>query len=305
MGKMENHTVRLLEIERFAIHDGPGIRTVVFLQGCPLRCPWCANPESQAVGNHLLHYEKKCVRCGSCVKACPHGYISFKEGRLTFERRDCVDCNLCMEACPQSAIKMAGVDIGVDEIMKTVLRDKDYYLRSGGGVTFSGGEALMQIDGMLSLLKQCKENGIHTAVETCGQVPCSHIEKVLPWVDLFLFDIKHTDAKKLELTVKGNLDLMLKNLYRIAQANPQKVVIRVPCIPDFNLSFDFFDSVFGLAKLLHISRVDLLPYHTLGKDKYLCMGLPYPYLDKALDGKELVEYRNRGRDMGLNVCIGG
>jgi len=302
---MKNHTIRLLEIERFAIHDGPGIRTVVFLQGCPLRCPWCANPESQMVGNHLLHYEKKCVKCGSCIKACPHGYISFRNGRLVFDRRDCEDCSLCVEVCPQSAIKIAGKDVLVDEVMNTVLRDKDYYQHSGGGVTFSGGEALMQIDGLLSLLESCKKEGIHTAVETCGQVPLSHIERALPWVDLFLFDIKHTDAQKLNLTVKGNWNLIQSNLLRIVQDAPQKVILRVPCIPDFNLSPAFIDNVFQLARELCIERVDLLPYHTLGKDKYLWMGLQYPYLEKSLEADSLLVYKEKGSRMGLDVRIGG
>lgn len=300
---MKEQTIRLLEIERFAIHDGPGIRTVVFLQGCPLRCPWCANPESQIAENHLLYYEKKCLKCGNCINACPHGYIAFKNDRLTFDKRNCTDCSLCVEACPQNAIKIAGMDMPIDNVMKVILRDKDYYLHSGGGVTFSGGEALMQIESLLMLLKACKKEGIHTAIETCGQVSSEHIKRALPWVDLFLFDIKHMNTEKLRQTVKGNIKLIMENLSLIAQENSQKIVIRIPCIPDFNFSDTFMGSVFQLAQDLHIYQINLLPYHTLGKDKYLRMGLQYPYREQSLEKENLIPYRDKGEQVGLNVYI--
>lgn len=299
----ENKKVRLIEIERFAIHDGPGIRTVVFLQGCPLRCLWCANPESQEVGNHLLHNEKKCVKCGRCARACPHGYISFRDGSIHFDRRDCGDCRLCMEACPQSAIRLAGMDMSVDEIMKVILRDRDYYSHSGGGVTFSGGEAIMQIDSLLPLLEACKKENIHTAVETCGQVSESSVRRILPLVDLFLYDVKHIDGEKFKAFTKGNLDIVMSNLSLIARSNPQKVVIRVPCIPGFNLADEFFSGLFSLANRLGIRRVDLLPYHTLGWHKYEQMGLQPPYREEALKAESLEKYKKQGEDSGLDVGI--
>lgn len=299
--------VRLLEIERFAIHDGPGIRTVVFLQGCPLHCQWCANPESQAVGNHLLHNDRKCVRCGRCVKACPKGYISFKDGRIAFDRRDCAEnCSVCKDACPQNAINIAGTDMSVNEVMNVVLRDKDYYEHSGGGVTFSGGEAIAQIDILLLLLQACREENVHTAVETCGQVPESYVRRILPYVDLFLFDIKHTDALKLKSATGGNLDTILGNLSCIARNDPKKVIIRVPCIQGFNLSDDFFDSVFSLAQKLGVERVDLLPYHTLGLHKYAQMGIKPPFSEESsLPSESLEVYKQKGEKRGLTICLNG
>lgn len=247
----------LLEIERFATHDGPGIRTVVFLKGCPLHCPWCANPESQS----------------------PEPERMRRNGELVW----------------------VGLPVDVDEVISILERDADYYANSGGGVTFSGGECMMHGEVLLLMLQACKQRGWHTAIETSGMAPTKTFETVLPYVDLFLFDLKHTDEGKLKHVTGADLLLILKNL-RIVRNND--VILRIPCIPDFNLTADFFHSAFHLAKELGIHHIDLLPYHTLGMEKYRQLGRDYPYPPTLpLDKNDLVPYQQQGLAFGLDIHI--
>ncbi len=295
-----------MEIERFAIHDGPGIRTVVFLQGCPLHCPWCSNPESRQRKLQLLHMKNKCVGCGRCAASCPHGNIAMKGAYPVFDREACVGCRTCERACPQSAIQFVGDTMPIEEIMRTLVRDKDYYRNSGGGITFSGGEAFTQFEGLTELLSRCKAEGLHTAVETCGQVPRERFEKAFPLIDLFLFDVKHTDSKRLKEVTGADLDVVLGNLRYLAGLSAEKVTIRMPVIPGFNYDPGIIRSVFDLAIETGISQVHLLPYHTLGKDKYERLGLPYPYpYERMMQKEELQPYREIGQRMGLEVRLGG
>ncbi len=296
--------VNIFEIERFAIHDGPGIRTTVFFQGCPLRCPWCANPESQTTGTLLMHYASRCVGCGQCVGACPEHRITIAGGKPHFQTHQCVDCHICEDQCLQNAIKIVGRKATVDEIMLTVMRDKDYYDHSGGGVTLSGGEALMQREAAMELLTRCKAEGIHTAVETCGQVGLATIEQVMPMVDLFLFDVKQTDAEVLRSVTHGAWEQIQRNIAYIAQSDPEKIVLRVPCIPGFNMTGNFFESLFAFAQRHGVRRIDLLPYHTLGVDKYAQLGRSYSLHCSPLCKDDLVAYQHQGQGMGLNVRIG-
>lgn len=356
----------ILEIERFAVHDGPGIRTVVFFQGCPLHCPWCSNPESQPRKPQLLHVRAQCVGCGRCEAACPEGNITFSRlspagdntafdnpafdraaadsqtsNRPTthqppsnqppsnqppadqpaadsptgntqtfhyplFNRPACTACQACRAACPTGAIRFAGQTLSTDEIMRTLLRDKAYYQNSGGGVTFSGGEAFMQSDGLTELLARCKNEGLHTAVETCGQADQGKIRKAYPLTDLFLFDLKHTDKALFRQETGADLDTILANLRYIAGRNPAKVTLRIPVIPGFNFHEKTLGDLFALAAGLHIPHVHLLPYHTLGKDKYAQLGLPYPYpYETMLAPRDLLPFQAAGRRMGLDVRIGG
>ena len=254
--------VPLMEIERFSINDGPGIRTVVFLKGCPLHCPWCANPESQS----------------------PKPQQMRKNGELVW----------------------VGHPINIDEVMAVLERDADYYANSGGGITFSGGECMMHGKRLLQMLQACKQRGWHTAIETSGMAPTKTFEAVLPYVDLFLFDLKHTDAQKLKQFTGADLALILKNLRTISSYShqPSAIVLRIPCIPEFNVTPDFFASAFALAKELGIRHIDLLPYHTLGIDKYRQLGREYSYpVTQPLDKKGLVPYQQQGQALGLDIHI--
>lgn len=301
-----NKKVSIMEIERFAIHDGPGIRTTVFLQGCPLHCLWCANPESQKIGVHLLYLPNKCVGCGNCVRACQDSAISFENGRPVFHREKCTLCKKCAEECPQDAIRFSGKEMTVTDIIAVILRDKEYYDNSSGGVTFSGGEAFVQFEGFMELLKQSKENSIHTAVETCGQYSTDKIIKAMPLIDLFLFDLKHTDKEKLYNYTGGDAEQILANIKYVASVNPKKIIIRVPVIPGFNFDKQELTNIFDISVEYGIQNIHLLPYHNLGINKYEQLGIPYKFdYKKSLTKEELIPFKKLGEGKGLNVQIGG
>lgn len=298
--------INILEIERFAINDGPGIRTVVFLQGCPLRCSWCSNPESQAFVPQLLHIKQKCVSCSTCAIVCPHQNITMGEEYPIFKKRLCIDCRQCVEFCPHSALKFAGKQTTTTQIMDVIMRDSDYYAISGGGVTFSGGEAFSQFEGLKSLLLACKEKELHTAVETCGQVNKKHIQEVFHLVDLFLFDIKHINKELLKEETNGNLDVIIGNMAYIAQQDPNKITLRVPVIPGYNFDDDTLLQIFELANKYKISQVHLLPYHNLGQDKYEQLGINYSLAHlRSLSKVDLVSYKEIAKEYNIQVQIGG
>lgn len=296
----------LIEIERFAIHDGPGIRSAVFLQGCPLHCPWCANPESQTIGRKLLYYEKKCIRCGKCVSLCPQKAMELREGALYVHREHCDCCEVCKKECIQNAIDFSGIQMPIEQIAEVVVRDHDYYEESGGGVTVSGGECFFQFDGFLELLQRFQREKLHVAVETCGQTSLDNIRKAEPYIDLFLFDVKHTDEEIFRRVTGGKLKEILKNLRYLAKKCPDKVVVRVPVIPGFNKKHHAMETLFLLVKELGLERTDLLPYHTFGISKYEQLGIPYKMKAReSMEDQALEVYRQMGKRMGLNITIGG
>lgn len=296
----------VMEVERFAIHDGPGIRTTVFLQGCPLHCRWCANPESLDIGVHLLYQSEKCVGCGACFRVCEHEAISFKNDRPIFHREKCIKCRKCADVCLQNAIHFSGELMEINNIMDLVLRDKDYYDNSGGGITVSGGEAFLQFEGFMELLQECKRHSLHTAVETCGQYSLEKLKAAMPLVNIFLFDLKHTDPMKLHDYTGGCLDQILTNIRYIADKDPERLVLRIPVLPDFNFNKQTMNSIFDIAVEYGISNVHLLPYHTLGLSKYNQLGLTYGFkAKKSLLKADLIPYKKIGEDKGLNIQIGG
>jgi pyruvate formate lyase activating enzyme len=300
-----NESLSVIEIERFAIHDGPGIRTTVFLQGCPLHCLWCSNPESQHIKPRLLYNAIKCIGCGKCYAACNYNAIEFENNKPVFLREKCVICRKCEEACPTSAIHFSSKKMSPQSILDIVLRDKDYYERTQGGVTISGGEAFTQFEGFFELLKISKLAGILTAVETCGEYNISLIEKTLPYLDLFLFDLKHVDGNKLKEFTGGNLDIILGNIKYIAKNAPEKLQVRVPIIPGFNHNEDTIKQIFNKALDIGVKSIVLLPYHTLGMDKYTQLDRKYS-LDskKSLSKEALLIYIALGKRMGIEVRVG-
>jgi len=257
----------IYNIQRYSIHDGPGIRTTVFLKGCPLRCFWCQNPESQKILPEIFLNGDNCTRCGLCVTACPSGASALSDDSSTIDRSKCTGCGKCVEVCPNGARTLVGKYMTVDDILQEVMRDKKFYDNSGGGVTLSGGDPVAQPDFALSILQSCKEAGLQTALDTCGYIPWPRLEKLMAYTDLVLYDIKSMDeSKHISATGKSN-DIILENARKIAVYKQMR--IRIPAIPGFNDSLEEVKAIADFVKTeLGPVDIDLLPYHKMAEVKY-------------------------------------
>lgn len=266
------------DIQHFAVHDGPGIRTLVFLKGCPLSCPWCCNPESQAFHAELRHSAFRCRACGACAQVCPAKAILMDDGGPAFDRAPCPACNgwPCLEACPQGALSRVGQTMTVSQVMARITADRAFYENSGGGATFSGGEPLAKPDFLEALLAACGAEGISTAVETCGYAPAEVVERIEPLVDLFLFDLKILDPERHEETTGRTNGLILQNLQWLAKRCPDKVTVRVPVVPLYTDFPGNLEAIAAWVSGLGLPRLELEPFHTLGLDKHPAFGLPCP-----------------------------
>ena len=257
---------KIFEIKRFAVHDGDGIRTTVFLKGCPLKCIWCHNPEGISFKNQLAYYAHKCISCGECVSVCPEAAHKMSDNRHLFDRKKCITCGKCADACLGDTLKFYGTDISTDELLAKLLEDRDFYETSNGGVTLSGGECLMQADFCRELLMKLKENKIHTAVDTCGYVAKESVDKVLPYTDIFLYDIKSYDEDvHIKCTGVSN-KIILENLKYIDRLG-KKSEIRIPYVPGCN--DNQIEKIAGFLKSLNnVTKVRVLPFHNYAGSKY-------------------------------------
>lgn len=287
-------------IQKFSIHDGPGIRTTVFFKGCPLRCEWCSNPESQIKNVQILHDQSKCSYCLSCVAACPNGAITHEDNKIIINEDKCVGCLTCVNSCPNRALSYEGDYQTIEEIVDICMQDIDFYEESGGGVTISGGEGMSQPDFLKKLIAELKKNSVHVAIETTGYVKKGTFEELAKELDLLLFDVKHYDREKHYNGTKVYNDLIVENL-KWAIDNGIEVLPRIPVIPDFNNSLEDAE---GLAKLLveaGAKKVQLLPFHQFGEKKYELLNRNYKYKNKkALYPEDLEEYQKIFLDKGLN-----
>ena len=262
---------KYIDIKRFAVHDGPGIRTTLFLKGCSLRCIWCHNPESRLPQPELAIHYPKCSMCGECAKICPCHRIA--NGVHDFRRADCKACGRCEAACPSGALELFGKNISVEDAAAKLLEDRIFYT-DGGGITLSGGEPLLQSAFCAELLARMKAEGIHCAVDTCGNVPWAAFEAVLPYADMFLYDFKCADsARHIRLTGRGN-ELVLENLRRLDETG-KKIEIRMIMVPEHNMDESGLRAAGEfLAPLKNVSAVRLLAYHSLARSKFKAVGHP-------------------------------
>jgi pyruvate formate lyase activating enzyme len=294
----------IYNIQRYSIHDGPGIRTTVFLKGCPLKCRWCQNPESVRGFPEVGYGETQCARDYACVEACPRNAIKVSgEGRpIRIDRRLCRTCaeHNCINACRVKALRLIGEYVTVDEVIGEVARDRLFYRNSNGGVTLSGGEPLEQPLFALSLLKECKEKGIHTALDTSGYADWEVLKNILDYVDLVLYDVKCFDPQEhLALTGVPN-DKILQNLKSIVSETDTPVVARIPVIPGYNDSGENISATCEFLKSIGLEEVNLLPYHKLGVGKYKTVGRRY--LGKEIEVPS-EEYLNHLKELVENCGL--
>jgi pyruvate formate lyase activating enzyme len=296
----------VFEIERYATEDGPGIRSVVFFKGCNLRCRWCQNPESQSPRPQLIYYRERCTACRRCVEVCPAEAVR-EVAPLGFitDHEKCILCGACVDACFSGAREIVGQNMSLDAIMDELRKDQAYYEQSGGGVTFSGGEPLLQAEAVRELARRCKEEGIHTAVETAGHLPWSSIGGLLPWLDLLYFDLKHIDSETHRAYTGVPLDVILGNLSR-ASERFDNLIVRIPVVPGVNATEHTLGRMFSfLARNTRVKGVELLPFHRLGLAKYEGLGLAYAMAEVDNLGKEDCRpFAEIGRALGLAVQVG-
>lgn len=266
----------IFDVQRFALNDGPGIRTTVFLKGCPLNCQWCHNPESQSFAEQLSFNFSKCTNCLSCVEACPYGAHYVNNGVHKMNHDICKTCGKCVDSCLYNALKIFGKNADADSLMVEIKKDFQYYKASGGGLTISGGEPMSQFTFTKALLMAAKEKGIHTCLDTCGYAPTEYYEEILHYVDIFLFDYKATDDNKhKELTGVSNA-LILKNLNYL-YSKGASIILRCPLIQGIN---DDIEHMRELANMYQrypkLLKIDIMPYHNIGNDKYCQIGKKAP-----------------------------
>ena len=295
----------VFNIAHFSVQDGPGIRTTVFLKGCPLNCWWCHNPESQSCCPEVIYFRERCRRCGECIAACPHHALAMEGGEVQINETLCQRCGTCADACLTDARELAGRWKTVADVLADVERDRIFYEESGGGMTLSGGEPLQQPEFTLALLEACKARGIHTALDTCGLAPAPSFQRIAKHVDLFLFDLKIIDGDRhRELTGAANA-VILENLEWLAKTKSE-VVIRLPVVPGYTDDEANLSAICAVARSSAVRRIDLLPYHRIAMDKYQRLKMDYRLARLAPPTAErmnvIAEYV---KGHGLDVRIGG
>lgn len=296
----------IFNIQKYSIHDGPGIRTTVFLKGCPLSCTWCHNPESQSFEKELMFFPNRCISCLECTKACSSGALTVKDNIISRDAGACSMCESCVSVCCTNAMEAAGRQVETANLIKELEKDVIFYDSSRGGVTISGGEPLAQGEFTLELLQCCKQSEIHTAVDTSGFGNASELEKISKYTDMFLYDIKLMDEERHKQHTGVSNKLILQNL-KLLSSLGKRIWIRIPVIPGIN---DDEENIEATAKLIKstggIEQVNILPYHNAAMEKYRRLNKVYKLQDVKIPGKEYIqEIADSYRQKGVNVIIGG
>ena len=257
----------IFNIQKFSVHDGPGIRTTIFFKGCPLSCQWCHNPESQSWKQENLPHANRCTSCGSCAKNCPQQALMMVEGQVCYDVSRCIYCGVCADNCFNNAREVVGTLYTVSELMSEILKDRPFYEQSGGGVTLSGGEVMTQIEFALELVAACQEQGISVAIDTCGYAPPENFKRILKHVDVFLYDIKLMDTSRHKLYTGFGNSLILENLKMLSN-NQANISLRLPLIEGINTDDGHIQQVVDFIETLKINVIHLLPYHDMACGKY-------------------------------------
>ena len=295
----------ILRIERYSIHNGPGIRTTLFLKGCPLRCAWCHSPESQAIDPEFMPLPDRCIRCGACSGACPHHAVSPAADASVLAPPECETCGACADACPSGARELVGYRMRVDDVVRLLERDRVFFEESGGGITVSGGEPLLQPEFLLELVESCADAGIHVAVDTCGLADTDSLLEVARHAGLFLFDLKLMDDDRHRALTGASNARILSNLERLAAVH-RRIVVRLPLVPGLNDDDDNVRSLGAFVASLGLTRIDVLPYHRAGIAKYHRLHRPYGLPDTLPPGPGVVAHVSRLlASCGLIVGPGG
>lgn len=282
-------TALVFDIQRGALHDGPGIRTVVFLKGCPLNCQWCHNPEARSFESQLFWYSDRCVHCGACAGACQYDVHIYENGvhRVDFDR--CILSAECIQVCQHDALKIIGAETSILEVLREVLSDQAYYDNSGGGITLSGGEPMSHPEFVVELLSQCKQLGVHTCIQTAGSVSRERYERVLPLVDHFLFDFKLSNPKDHKRFTGVTNELILDNLDYLYHSGAT-ITLRCPIIPGINDTNEHFTAIHELSLAYpNLAGIELLPYHDMGKSKAKSIGLEVPFQEVKTTPKDVAD----------------
>jgi pyruvate formate lyase activating enzyme len=297
---------RIFDIKKYSLHDGPGIRTTLFFKGCPLNCWWCHNPESQSPCPQRLYRQNRCLGCGACLTACQQGAISLNGDLVLTDDDRCILCGACVEVCYAEAREIVGQEMTVSQAIAEIERDVAFYDQSGGGVTFSGGEPLMQPRFLLALLQACEQAELHTTLDTCGFAPWQTLDSIHGHVDLFLYDLKLLDDSQHRRFTGVSNRLILDNLRTLSQKGHQ-IILRVPVIPGVNSEPETLRQIAGFAATLpHLAGLDLLPYHTIAHDKYSRLGKAYELDDtQAPSAQEMDEIAELMGSYGFPTKIGG
>ena len=293
----------ITEIKRFATHDGPGIRTAVFLKGCPLDCRWCSNPETKKINPQLYFIKKRCKYYGGCISVCAGKAISSdNEKNIFLNRKNCTECMKCVDECINGTFQQIGKEYAVDEIMKEIKKDIPFY-GNDGGLTLSGGEPLFQHEFSASILRKCKESGISTVLDTSGYAGKEIINEIVKYCDLVLYDIKCMDSDKHKRETGAGNEIILENAFSIAKKS--KIRISLPLIPGFNDDEKNITETAKFGKFLKVKFIDINPFHTLGADKYHYLGLPNPYNDYApLKKEDIIRVRKIIELSGIKTTVG-